>query len=346
MQHAATDKIDNVDCAGCVGYGLGVSLRHRIRFFQQMAVLIRAGVPLRRSLDRLKESMRDRELAVLSEKVNAGERIGDAFTAAGFSPFECHLVMAGERSAQLDTIFEHLAEYWTRELRMRQAFIPPLIYPIVVLHFVVLLTAAIEFVQLPLPVVVIHLIWRFAIFYALGFLIYMGARVSWGSESMRRFWYFVPLVGKSLATTYCYRWITALRLEFTAGVSLYRAVGDAWRASGFAGSERLAAEGEQAMQQGTELSKLMEGWKQLPRDWIDFVVTGEISGKLEDSFKTLEAEAEHTWKMAQQRLADWAPKIVYFVALIFVAFQVGSLMYKVEIQPIIDAEKQIDDIGK
>jgi hypothetical protein len=29
--------------------------------------------------------------------------------------------------------------------------------------------------------------------------------------------------------------------------------------------------------------------------------------------------------------------------LIFVAIQVGSLMYKVEIQPIVDAEKQIDD---
>jgi type II secretory pathway component PulF len=323
-----------------------VSLRHRIRFYQQMAVLIRAGVPLRRTLERLKESMRDKELAVLSEKVNAGERIGEAFAAAGFSPFECHLVVAGERSAQLDTIFEHLSEHWTRELRMRQALIQPLIYPIIVLHFVVLLSSGIELAQTPWPVVLVHFIWRLATFYFVGFLIYIAARVSWSSESMRRLWYYVPLVGGSLATTYAYRWITALRLEFTAGVSLYRAVGDAWRASGFAGSERLASEGEQAMQQGAELSKLMVGWKQLPRDWIDFVVTGELSGKLEDAFKGLEAEAAHAWTMAQKRMAEWAPKILYFVALLFVAFQVSGLMQKVYIQPIIDVEKQIDAIGK
>ncbi len=43
---------------------------------------------------------------------------------------------------------------------------------------------------------------------------------------------------------------------------------------------------------------------------------------------------------------EWVPKLVYFVALIFVAIQVGTLMYKVEVQPMIDAEKQIDDANK
>jgi type II secretory pathway component PulF len=81
-------------------------------------------------------------VAVLSEKVNAGERIGEAFAAAGFSPFECHLVTAGERSAQLDTVFQHLSEFWARELEMRQALIRPLYYPLVVLHLVVVMLRA------------------------------------------------------------------------------------------------------------------------------------------------------------------------------------------------------------
>ena len=230
-----------------------MTLRHRIRFYQQLAVLVHAGVPLRGSLVRLQERMREKELSVLSEKVNAGERIGDAFAIAGFSPFECHLVAAGEKSAHLDTIFEHLAEHWTRELRLRQALVRPLIYPIVLLHLVVLITAAIEFVQMPWPMVLHHFIERMIALYLLGFLLYSFARVSWSSESMRRIWYYVPLVGSSLATTYAYRWITTLQLEFTAGVSLYRAVGDAWRSSGYSGCERFAEEGEQAMQHGAEL---------------------------------------------------------------------------------------------
>ena len=307
---------------------------------------MRAGLPIRAGLERLKGKMSERELALLSDKVNAGERIDDAFTAAGFEPFEVHLVAAGEKSAQLDTIFTHLADFWARELAMRQALIRPLYYPIVILHIVILMTAGISLVTESWPVVVTHFVWTLAAFYLGGFLIYFAARASWQNENARRLWYYVPLVGGSLKATYAYRWITTMRLEFTAGVSLYRAVGDAWRASGYAGAHQRAAEGEEAMLRGVELSKLIQDWKQLPRDWIDFVETGEISGSLEQAFKNLEAETAEWWNRAQQNLSNWAPKIVYFVALLFVAIQVGGLMYKVEIQPIIDVEKQIDDASK
>ena len=309
-------------------------------------MLMRAGVPIRGSLERLKERLSEREVTVLSAKVNAGERIDDAFAAANFLPFEVHLVGAGEKSAHLDTIFAHLSEFWARELAMRQALVRPLYYPIVILHLVVFLSAGIELVTLAWPVVLTHFLWTLAAFYIGGFLIYLAGRASWASEAGRQVWYYVPLVGGLLRTTYAYRWITTLQLEFTAGVSLYRAVGDAWRASGYAGADRRAVEGEEAMLRGEQLSKLMGGWKQLPRDWIDFVETGEISGALEGAFKNLEAEASELWAQAQKRMAEWAPKILYFVALIFVAIQVGSLMYKVEIQPIIDVEKQIDDASK
>lgn len=320
-----------------------MTLRQRIRFYQQLAVLVRAGVPIRASLQRLKEKMAEREVVVLSEKVNAGERIGEAFAAAGFSPFECHLVTAGERSAQLDTIFQHLSEFWARELEMRQALPRPLYYPLVVLHLAVLLGALVELADTTWPVVLVHFIERMAFLYAIGFIVYTLVRVSWSSPIMQRFWLWVPFVGSSLTTAYAYRWITVLKLEFSAGISLYRAIGDAWRASGYVECDRLAEEGEQAMREGTDLSKLMLRWKQLPRDWIDFIETGEISGAFETTFKKLEEEAAQAWKLAQQRMAEWLPKIVYFIVLLIVAAQVAMLMYKVEVAPIIDAEKQIDN---
>jgi len=322
---------------------LVVTLRQRIRFYQQLAVLVRAGVPIRASLQRLKEKMPEREVAVLSEKVNAGERIGDAFAAAGFSPFECHLVTAGERSAQLDTIFQHLSEFWARELEMRQALPRPLYYPLVVLHLAVLLGALVDLVDTTWPVVLVHFIERMAFLYTIGFIIYTLVRVSWSSPVMQRFWLRVPFVGNSLRTAYAYRWITVLKLEFSAGISLYRAIGDAWRASGYVECDRLAEEGEQAMLGGTEMSKLVQQWKQLPRDWIDFIETGEISGAFETTFKKLEEEAAQAWKLAQQRMAEWLPKIVYFIVLLIVAAQVAMLMYKVEVAPIVDVEKQIDN---
>jgi type II secretory pathway component PulF len=320
-----------------------VTLRQRIRFYQQLAVLVRAGVPIRASLVRLKERIAGNEVAVLSEKVNAGERIGEAFATAGFSPFECHLVTAGERSAQLDTIFQHLAEFWTRELEMRQALIRPLYYPLAVLHLAVLMGALVDLATTSWPVALVHFIIGMAFLYALIFVVYTVVRVSWSSPVMRRVWLRVPIIGSSLKTAYAYRWITALKLEFSAGISLARAVGDAWRASGHVGCERLAEEGEQAMREGTDLSKLVLRWKQLPRDWIDFIETGEISGAFETTFKKLEEEAARAWKLAQERMADWLPKIVYFFVLLIVAVQVGRMMYQVEVAPIVNAENQMDN---
>jgi type II secretory pathway component PulF len=302
-------------------------------------------VPIRASLLRLKERIAEREVAVLSDQVNAGERIGEAFTAAGFSPFECHLVIAGEKSAQLDTIFDHLSEFWARELEMRQALIRPLYYPLAVLHFAVVVGALVELTTTSWPVVLVHFIERMASLYTLGFNVYTLVRVSWSSEIMRRIWLRVPIIGSSLKAAYAYRWITALKLEFSAGVSLSRAVGDAWRASGYVGSARFAEEGEQAMRAGTDLSKLVLRWKQLPRDWIDFIETGEISGGFEEAFKKLEEEAARTWKLAQERMADWLPKIVYFFILIIAAVMIGRLAYQAYIVPIINAENFNDSLN-
>jgi type II secretory pathway component PulF len=325
-----------------------VTLRHRIRFYQQLAVLMRAGLPIRASLLRLKERMSGREVTILSQKINEGDRLGEAFIAAGFSPFECHLVVAGERSGHLDTVFEHLSEFWKRQLEMHQALIRPLYYPIAVLHFAVLVGAVVESVMMTttLPVVVFHFVLRMAALYFLGFLLYFLVRSSWSNVTARRIWLRMPIIGTALNTAYAYRWITALRIEFTAGVSLASAVGDAWRASGYVEGDQLAAEGEQAMREGVQLSALVQRWNRLPRDWVDFIETGEISGALEAAFKNLEAEASRAWKLAEERMADWLPKIVYFFVILVVAVVVGRMMYQVEVAPMVDVEKQIDNAGR
>ena len=331
---------------GDVGYCSHVTLRQRIRFYQQLAVLIRAGLPLRASFMRLREKIPGGEVAMISDKLNAGDRLGEAFGAAKFSPFETNLVVAGERSARLETIFDHLAQFWARDLEMRQALIRPLIYPIVVMHMAVALGWGVRLVTTPLPVVLAGFFVTMSLLYILGAGAFFVVRAAWSNDRMRRFWLFLPIIGNAIKTASAYRWIHALRLEFGAGISLYRAVGDAWRASGFIDAERFAQEGEKSMLTGVSLSKLIHEWKQLPRDWSDFVETGEISGAFETAFKNLEDEATREWTLAQQRMTEWVPKIVYFVVLLIVAVQVAMVIYQVEIAPISQAIKQIDDATK
>lgn len=323
-----------------------VTLRHRIRFYQQLAVLARAGVPLRTSLQRLKERIAGREIDILSKQIGEGEQIGTAFAKAGFSPFECHLVNAGERSARLETVFQHLSEFWSRQLQMFQAFTSQLYYPLVVLHIAVFVGALLDSLMSGSVIVfAVTLVERFAFFYTAGFVIFMLASVSWQSEAAQRFWLGLPIIGRTLSTAYAYRWITALRLEYSAGIPMPDAVADAWQASGYAGRDQWAKEGRQALLEGGELSLLVQGWKQLPRDWVDFIETGEVSGALETAFENLEAEAARAWQIAQQRMTDWVPKIVYFIILLIVAAQIGFMTYKLTVQPINEIEKALQSVN-
>ena len=161
-----------------------------------------------------------------------------------------------------------------------------------------------------MPAIFSTLVIGLATLYVIGFALVVIARASWNSEAARALWLRTPLIGAALKTAHAYRWITALKMEFSAGVSLPDAVADAWRASGYLGAEIRAEEGERGMRSGEELSALVNRWRQLPRDWVDFVETGELSGEYESMFTNMETEAAHNWTVAQERMSEWVPKIL------------------------------------
>lgn len=303
-------------------------------------------MPLRTSLQRLQERISGSEIKILSQKIAGGEQVGDAFAKAGFSSFECHLVAAGERSARLETVFQHLSEFWARQLQMLQALTGQLYYPLGVLHLAILVGVIIDSVMSGSVIVfAVNLITQFSFFYAIGFAVFMLVRVSWRSDAAQQFWLSLPIIGRTLSTAYAYRWITALRLEYSAGIPMPDAIADAWRASGYAGREQFAREGQEALREGAELSTLVHRWKRLPRDWVDFIETGEVSGKLDAAFENLEAEATRAWQIAQQRMTDWVPKIASFIILVIIGLLIlifAQDLYDKEINgPINDALKQI-----
>jgi type IV pilus assembly protein PilC len=319
-----------------------MTLRPRIKFYRQLAALVRGGVPIRASLQRLAERMPEPEVRALSQQIEEGHPLGDAFAAARFSPFETHLVVAGERSAQLEAVFERLADFWEHELRFLQAVKRQLVYPVVLLHFAVVVMAVSRIWE-GTGAVLTTLVLGLMVLYVIGGGLYAVVRVSWASEATRALWLRTPLIGGALRTAYAYRWITALKMEFSAGVPLPDAVSDAWLASGYLGAEARAVEGERGLRSGEELSRLVGGWRQLPRDWVDFVETGEVSGEYESMFTNMEAEAEHNWTLAQQRMTEWVPKILAFVVLLFVAGFIAYQYYHLTIAPITQAENAINN---
>ena len=320
-----------------------MNVRQRIRFYQQLAVLARAGSPLRTSLERLQVKIPGEEVAALSREISEGKSLGEAFATAGFSPFETNLVAAGERSAQMEAVFEHLAEFWTREKHLFEGLTQRLYYPIVVLHLAILVSAFLQYLTSGIVSSILTLVTSFTLVYGMGVALYLVVRLTWRAPAGQAFWFRVPIIGSAVSRAYAYRWITALRLEYEAGIPIPNAVADAWRASGFAQGEQIAAQSDQALRQGNELSSLLPQWPQLPRDWIDFIETGEISGTLGTALLNLENEAARSWTLAQQRMTEWVPKIVSFVLLLIVAAQIGFMYYRVVVVPTSEITNQINN---
>lgn len=303
-----------------------VNLSRRIAFYEQLGTLTNAGIPLRQSLERAGQRWRDPEIPALRQTLEAGQGAADAFAAAGFTSFEVKLVAAGERSGHLDESFKQLALYWKTEQELVGAMWKHLAYPILLLNLVAVLGPLPKLVTCGLAMYLASVVMQLVLLYGMAFALYWLARTSWQSEAGQAVWQNVPLVGRFLRTTYAYRWIVALRMELQSGVSFAQSAADAWEATGYAFRARRAEEAREGLLSGQPLSILVGGWKELPVEWVDYFATAEFSGKINDTLANVEANALQSWKRAQERLADWLPKLLYVALILYAGFQIVNMI--------------------
>jgi type IV pilus assembly protein PilC len=145
--------------------GLGASvLRLRPRrvkpalllvFAQELAALLKAGLPLFQSLDVMLERQRDpvfrRSLASVREKVKSGLALSDAFQQEGelYPPIFAASLVAGERSGSLDGVLRRFAQHLRLNQALKKKAISASIYPIVLLTMMAILVAVLLVYVIP-----------------------------------------------------------------------------------------------------------------------------------------------------------------------------------------------------
>ena len=160
----------SVQPVGSVG-GFSFSLRNRKRkisseefliFNQEMATLLRAGLPLVQSLDILRRRVPNPTFkAVLDdvyERVRSGSALSDAFEAQGgmFTGIYHASLMAGEKSGSLETVLRRYVSHMKVIAGVRGKLVSALIYPVVLLALSAAVVGLIVFKVVP----------EFALFYA------------------------------------------------------------------------------------------------------------------------------------------------------------------------------------
>ncbi len=120
------------------GKGGRVKLDDMVILSQQMAVMIRAGLPLIEVLDILAEQTERRSLANIMRQIEKDVEAGNSLTEAMskhanvFSQFYLSMVRAGEASGMLDTILDQVATYMERIASLQRKIKSAIMYPVTV----------------------------------------------------------------------------------------------------------------------------------------------------------------------------------------------------------------------
>ena len=139
-----------------------ISAREFLIFNQELATLLKAGMPLVQSLDLLKRRVEsDRFRTVLEdvhERVRSGTALSDAFGAQGdlFPSVYVASLLAGERSGSLDTVLRRYVDYAKIVATLKRKILTALFYPLILFSLSLGLVA----------VIVLFVVPRFADFYA------------------------------------------------------------------------------------------------------------------------------------------------------------------------------------
>jgi type IV pilus assembly protein PilC len=124
----------------------GISFRRRriptpllIVFGQELAALLKAGLPLFQSLDVMLERQKDpvfrRSLTAIREKVKGGTALSDAIKAEGdlYPPIFSASLVAGERSGSLETVLRRFVQYLRLSQALKKKAITAATYPMVLI---------------------------------------------------------------------------------------------------------------------------------------------------------------------------------------------------------------------
>jgi type IV pilus assembly protein PilC len=148
-------------------FQLGLPKRRRVSnsefmvFNQELATLLRAGLPLVQSLEilrrRIPNPMFKMALDDVYEKVRSGSSLSEAFEAQHmFSGVYTASLMAGEKSGSLEQVIRRYIQHIKVMLAVRSSVVSALIYPAVLVCLSVVLVGLIVFLVIP----------EFASFYA------------------------------------------------------------------------------------------------------------------------------------------------------------------------------------
>lgn len=293
-----------------------ISTREFLVFNQELATLLKAGMPLVQSLDILRQRVANPLLKTILddvyERVRAGSSLSEAFEAQGtlFPGVYTASLLAGEKSGSLEQVIRRYVAYVKVISAVKRKTVSALVYPsiLLVLSCVVVAIIVLRVVpefgafyaqfgrELPLSTRIIVSVSNFAVAYffigLLGIAALVVASVAWLGRpgNRRRFdkWLLgIPSVGpiaQKFATSQAARTLATL---LGGGIPLVNAIDVSARSIGNQYMAQQLTTAAQQVREGRALASAMMLSGAFPDVAIKMVEVGESTGALQEMLNSL-----------------------------------------------------------
>ncbi|HEU0091454.1 MAG TPA: type II secretion system F family protein [Vicinamibacteria bacterium] len=336
--------------------GLGLRRPHipterLLIFSQELAALLKAGLPLVQSLDVMLERQKDatfrRSLETIREKVRSGVALSEAFRAEGalYPPILSASLIAGERSGNLEGVLRRLGQYLRLTYSLRRKAIAAAVYPLLLFAMMgVLLAVMVLFVipgfkefyggmdvELPLLTRVVmafavflrHNVFWVVLVLVAGWVAFKAwARRESSAIVMDRLLLSVPYVGrlmKMYATSQLTRTLSAL---LQGGLPLLNALEVAGASIGNRAMASAVSGAAHQIREGRSLTMALESTGMIDSLTLEMVKVGEQTGALGEMLNSVADFYDEEMETSMAKVLT----LVEPVLLVFMAFIVAAML--------------------
>ena len=313
-------------------FALGPTARSLGGFYQQLASLLGAGLPILRAFEVLEEQTSSRRIRtripLMRLHLEDGGDVAGAFARFPqvFRPLDMAMLRAGERSGRLIEVVERLADTCQRRSQLAGKFIIGVIYPVIVLHLGALLLPIIECAQgaeQPYWLLALgKLAWLYGGFVAVFVIPRMMRQFSSSAYVLDSVEEYLPVYGGVMEKLAVARFGRALEGLYASGVSLTEALPVAADACGNEPLRRRICQMVPRVDQGQPLSTAMREVGGFPAAFLNMVATGEESGELSKMLKNGADYYGNEAETALNRLVVVIPIFIYLVVAAYMGYQI------------------------
>jgi len=285
-----------------------INLEKFLIFNSQFVTLIRAGLPILKSLDLLATRLTDPKLSpfvtAVRDEVKIGTSLSDAFAKQGvFPPVYVTSVLAGEKSGSLIDVLDRFIAYQKMTLAVKKKLLVSLMYPCLLIVLVLGLVAFLisyvvpQFAELyktmdaKLPTITVMLIslgttssdyilWILAALAGGGIGFYFWMKTATAQETIDRITMRLPLLGEIWIKYQVAQFSRVLSTLLLGGIPLVQALETAGDSVGTRLLKKALVKVRQSVREGRTLSESLQETKLFPPLSIDMIEVGESTGAL------------------------------------------------------------------